>query len=72
MNRTGEHRAGVAIVRVEAEAVATDARRAIVRVTIVDDVAPRHATSESGVAFADADEAVAHVRAWLERLIEGA
>jgi hypothetical protein len=71
MNRTGEHRAGVAIVRVEAEAVATDARRAIVRVTIVDDVAPRHATSES-VAFADADEAVAHVRAWLERLIEGA
>jgi hypothetical protein len=50
--------------------VATDARRAIVRVTIVDDVAPGHATSES-VAFGDADEAVAHVRAWLERWIEG-
>lgn len=57
------HRAGLAIVRVEAE-IATPAKL-LIRVSTVDDVIQRDGTP-AGEPFGDVDAAIAYLREWLQ------
>jgi len=57
------HRAGLAIVRVEAEIAAP--AKLLIRISTVDDVTQRDGTP-AGEPFGDVDAAIAHLRGWLE------